>query len=124
MPSASWAWLPCRAAWRLRRRFPIVRWTPSCGTASFKEALNNVVRHAEASEVRLRIQVEDGELIISVTDNGRGLQPATETAPGMDGLANMRERMSVLGGRCEIRSAPAQGTTVLFGVRLPDDNHD
>ena len=91
---------------------------------AFKEALNNVVRHAEASEVRLRIQVEDGELIISVTDNGRGLQPATETAPGMDGLANMRERMSVLGGRCEIRSAPAQGTTVLFGVRLPDDNHD
>ena len=91
---------------------------------AFKEALNNVVRHAEASEVRLRILVQEGELIVSVTDNGRGLQPAAATEAGMDGLANMRERMSALGGRCEIRSAPAQGTTVLFGVRLPKDNHD
>ncbi len=86
---------------------------------AFKEALNNVVRHAEASDVRLRILVEDEELIVAITDNGRGLQPAAGTAPGKDGLANMRERLSALGGRCEIHSAPAQGTTVLFGVRLP-----
>jgi signal transduction histidine kinase len=91
---------------------------------AFKEALNNVVRHAEASEVRLRILVEDDELIVAVTDNGRGLQPAAVTEAGMDGLANMRARMSALGGRCEIRSAPAQGTTVLFGVRLSKDDND
>jgi signal transduction histidine kinase len=92
---------------------------------AFKEALNNVVRHAEASEVRLRIQVQDDELIVAVADNGRGLQPTAGTESGMDGLANMRARLSALGGRCEIRSAPAQGTTVLFGVRLPKDiNND
>ena len=48
---------------------------------AFKEALNNVVRHAEASEVRLRILVEDEELIVAITDNGRGLQPAAEPRP-------------------------------------------
>jgi len=86
---------------------------------AFKEALNNVVRHAEASEVRLRILAEDEELIVSVADNGRGLPPGATTASGMDGLANMRARLSAMGGRCEIQSVPAQGTTVIFGVRLP-----
>jgi len=91
---------------------------------AFKEALNNVVRHAEASEVRLRIRVEGEEMIVAITDNGRGLQAAAGTAPGKDGLANMRERLSALGGRCEIHSAPGQGTTVLFGVRLPKDSNN
>ncbi len=91
---------------------------------AFKEALNNVIRHAEASEVRLRILAQAEELIVSVADNGRGLPPGVTTASGMDGLANMPARLSAMGGRCEVQSVPAQGTTVILGVRLPRQNHD
>jgi len=91
---------------------------------AFKEALNNIVRHAQASEVCLRIRVEGDELIIAVSDNGRGLQPGAAMETGMDGLSNMRARLAALGGRCEIEGAPARGTTVLFEVRLSKENHD
>jgi signal transduction histidine kinase len=83
---------------------------------AFKEALNNVVRHAEATEVGLAINVEDGQLRIAVSDNGRGLESIPQ-GPGKDGLAGMRDRIAKLGGRCEINSHPGRGTTVEF--RLP-----
>jgi signal transduction histidine kinase len=83
---------------------------------AFKEALNNVVRHSEATEVGLIIEVARDELMIAVSDNGRGLESAPQ-APGNDGLAGMRERIATLGGHCEINSRPGRGTTVEF--RLP-----
>lgn len=84
---------------------------------AFKEALNNVVRHARATDVWLRIRVEGNDLTISVADNGRGLEDAP-AATGMDGLPNMQARLAALGGWCEIRSAPDAGTTVLFRMKL------
>ena len=90
---------------------------------AFKEALSNVVRHAEASEVHLRIQVDGSELLVSVGDNGRGL-PEDSKSPGMDGLSNMRERLAAIGGACEIQSGRAKGTTVIFRVSLNGENHD
>jgi signal transduction histidine kinase len=83
---------------------------------AFKEALNNVVRHSGATEVRLQIEVARNELMISITDNGRGLPPGNG-APGSDGLAGMHERMQQLGGACEVQSRAGEGTTVRF--RLP-----
>jgi signal transduction histidine kinase len=85
---------------------------------AFKEALNNVVRHSEATEVGLRIAVAEDELTIAVKDNGRGLESAPQ-APGNDGLAGMRERIAKLGGHCEINSHPGRGTTVEFRLPLP-----
>lgn len=82
---------------------------------AFKEALTNVVRHAQASEVRFGIGVEAGEVRLTVTDNGRGL-PATAPGEGMDGVANLRARCEKLGGRFEIHSEPGHGTTVRFSV--------
>jgi signal transduction histidine kinase len=81
-----------------------------------KEALNNVVRHAEATEVELRMEFAAEELAISVRDNGRGLPPG-EAHPGSDGLTGMRQRLRQLGGECQILSEPGRGTTVVF--RLP-----
>ncbi|HEY0947497.1 MAG TPA: PA14 domain-containing protein [Opitutaceae bacterium] len=78
---------------------------------ALKEVLNNVVRHAQATEVLLRIHVRDSELVLSVSDNGRGLGDAP-TEAGMDGLQNTRTRLAALGGRCDISSSPATGTTV------------
>jgi signal transduction histidine kinase len=85
---------------------------------AFKEALTNVFRHAEATQVRLRICVKDGSLLVELADNGRGYNPAARQA-GHDGLANMEERLKSLGGDCEITSNAHQGTTVRFQAPLP-----
>jgi signal transduction histidine kinase len=82
---------------------------------AFKEALTNVVRHSGATEVRLKIQVEHGELRMSIVDNGRGL-PASSHTDAMDGLVNMRTRIEKLGGSFEMASEARQGTTLRFCV--------
>ena len=84
---------------------------------AFKEALTNIVKHAEATEVRLNIQVERGQICLTVTDNGRGRIDLGQQ-DGMDGLANMRARLEKLGGRFEFNSKPDEGTTVRFNLPL------
>ena len=86
---------------------------------AFKEALNNAVRHSGASQILVAMEVVAGQLRIAVTDDGRGFVPA-DCLPGSDGLANMRDRLPKLGGRCEIKSQPGQGTTVEFWLPLKD----
>jgi glucose-6-phosphate-specific signal transduction histidine kinase len=84
---------------------------------AFKEALNNGVRHFQATEARLRLRVDSGELRFEITDNGRGLEGRLP-APGMDGLTGMQERLRGLGGTCRIESQAGQGTTVEFCLPL------
>lgn len=81
----------------------------------FKEALTNVVRHSQATQVTLSIEQKNGELCFSVADNGRGL-PTAERTEEMDGVANMRERMQRLDGGFEVISGPGNGTVVRFFV--------
>jgi len=83
---------------------------------AFKEALNNVVLHSGASEVQLVIEVSPDELMLSVSDNGRGFEERP-AAPGADGLEGMNRRMRDLGGSCEIKSQAGVGTSVI--LRLP-----
>ena len=85
---------------------------------AFKEALTNIVRHASATQVWLRISVLGDDLIVEVADNGRGLDLQARQ-PGSDGLENMRERLISLGGECLITSDAAQGTRVCFRAPLP-----
>lgn len=84
---------------------------------AFKEALTNVVRHAGASEVRLSIQVEQEQLWLTISDNGRGFSTKAHTE-AMDGVANMRTRIEKLGGQFEITGNPGSGTTVRFKIPL------
>jgi len=84
---------------------------------AFKEALNNVAQHSQATEVRLQIGLEQSELFLVVADNGRGLGSAVNGA-GMDGLANMRQRLKQAGGHCDITSEPGRGTTIRFFLPL------
>lgn len=86
---------------------------------TFKESLTNVVRHAHATQVWLRIAVRDRQLVVELADNGRGLN-LSATATGSDGLANMKERLKTLGGDCEIATNPNSGTTVRFSAPLPE----
>ena len=82
-----------------------------------KEALNNAVRHAGATEVILSLTFNAGQLIITVTDNGIGFVPGTKGTA--HGLGNMQGRLAKLGGQCHIDSTPGGGTTVTLKLALP-----
>lgn len=78
-----------------------------------QEALQNAVRHAGAQRVGVRLGRRDGRLVLEVTDDGAGFDPADPALRSRRlGLTSMEERAQRLGGRLEIRSAPGAGTTV------------
>jgi signal transduction histidine kinase len=81
-----------------------------------KEALNNIVRHAEATEVEFGMAVEDGRLAIDMTDNGKGF----EVGGGGHGLKNLPARLTKLGGTCVVESRVGGGTTVKIRLPLSD----
>ena len=76
-----------------------------------KEALNNVLKHAQATEVRIGLGVTDGRMTITITDNGRGFLPGQARAKG-DGLENMKQRLEQIGGRFVLESEPGRGTSI------------
>jgi signal transduction histidine kinase len=84
-----------------------------------KEALNNVVRHSGATEMRFEIAVAPGELRVTITDDGGGF--ATDQAANGNGLANCNGRLASLGGHCQISSRPGNGTAVTFVIPLPNN---
>lgn len=76
-----------------------------------KEALNNVIKHSGATEVRVSLSSSGGKLNLTVADNGRGF--VTEPLPGDgNGLGNMRQRLERIGGRLTLQSQPGQGTEI------------
>jgi signal transduction histidine kinase len=84
-----------------------------------KEALNNVFKHSQASEVSVAIAETSGALEIAVVDNGRGFDPRKPGARnGGNGLENMRQRMAGIGGAFCLASSIGQGTTLKFTVRV------
>jgi len=80
-----------------------------------QEALANVFKHAEASQVKAILEFRDDEVHLQVRDNGHGFNPETQI-PG-NGLKNMRQRAEELGGSFDLESAPGNGTQVF--IRLP-----
>jgi signal transduction histidine kinase len=80
------------------------------------EALNNVLKHSGASEVRIRVVLEPTLLSIEINDNGHGFELATGEAK-RSGLLHMRQRMAEIGGTCELTTAGA-GTQVRFTLPL------
>ncbi|MGV3531007.1 MAG: sensor histidine kinase, partial [Chthoniobacteraceae bacterium] len=83
----------------------------------FQEVLTNVARHAEASKVWILLDVRQNDLLLTVTDNGRGMDGKPTNA--QLGLVGMRERAFAAGGSLEISSTPGEGTTV--SVKVPLD---
>jgi signal transduction histidine kinase len=84
-----------------------------------QEALRNIARHAKASIVELSLALSEGGLLLTVTDNGRGFDPAAPARRPSVGQASMRERIRSLGGKLDIQSAPGMGTTVVAWVPIP-----
>jgi len=83
-----------------------------------KEALQNIVKHARATEVCLRIHAPGPGLRIVIEDNGCGFDRPPEDALA-DGLRNMRQRMDEIGGRCLIQSRPGTGTEIVIEMPWP-----
>ena len=82
-----------------------------------KEALNNVLRHSQADEVALKIRLRKNEIVVSVTDNGKGFDPATADRE-RNGLHNMKIRAADAGGQLTIDSQPGAGCKLEFRVPL------
>jgi signal transduction histidine kinase len=82
---------------------------------AIKEALNNVVKHSGATELRLHIGCEKRRLVVVVQDNGKGFD-MKHTKPQRHGLTNLCERMVEFGGTCEIVTQPGKGCRVEFNV--------
>ena len=85
-----------------------------------KEAITNVVRHAKASSVWLRLRLEPGRFVLEIADDGRGVAHLADDqrAPTRNGLRNMRKRMEDVGGGFEIGPAPEGGALVKLTVPI------
>jgi PAS domain S-box-containing protein len=86
----------------------------------FQETLTNVSRHAEATQVDVRLGREDGNIVLEVRDYGRGIGEEQFAASRSLGILGMRERALLLGGVLTIRGAPGKGTIVR--VVIPEVN--
>ncbi len=83
----------------------------------FQETLTNVTRHARASRVDVRLREQNGDIILEVKDNGRGISEAEIHNFKSIGLLGMQERATLLGGKVTWHGRPGQGTLVV--VRIP-----
>jgi PAS domain S-box-containing protein len=81
-----------------------------------QELLTNVMRHAAASQVHMRLYQERARVTLEVTDNGKGIARERMTQPHSFGLRGMRERASLLGGHFQITGTAGVGTTACASV--------
>jgi signal transduction histidine kinase len=95
-------------------------WDQDLNTAFFRifqETLTNIIRHANATRVDVRLAEMSGYLVLEVKDNGRGISEAEIKNTRSIGLLGMRERAALLGGEVRVSGEPGKGTTVR--VRIP-----
>jgi signal transduction histidine kinase len=85
-----------------------------------QEALNNIRKHSEASDISITLELKVNEIKMTVTDNGRGFAISRLTEDlakeGKLGILGMQERARLIGGRLEISSEPGKGTNVIAKV--------
>lgn len=85
-----------------------------------QESLTNVAKHARASNVDVRLERADGELVLTVRDDGAGFSLDTSRKPNSYGLIGLRERVFLLGGKVRIDSAPGDGARIEVRLPLPE----
>ena len=84
-----------------------------------REAINNIVKHAEASNVEIRLQFSDQALVLEISDDGRGIAEPRRQTPADGGLAHLRDRADRLRARLDILPRPTGGTSILLTVPYP-----
>ena len=85
-----------------------------------QEALNNVSKHAQASQAWTDLTVENTTITLVVQDNGHGFDPEKDQSKGI-GLAGLRERLTIAGGFFKVSSNPVRGTIVMAQLPLPEE---
>ena len=83
----------------------------------FQEALTNVLRHARATRVHITLERDEGDIVLSVRDDGRGITEGEKQGRQTLGLLGMRERAHLVGGEVNVAGVEGEGTTVV--VRVP-----
>lgn len=86
-----------------------------------QEAINNIIKHSEATEFNIRIFDERKSLKMVISDNGIGFVP--DYSPRGLGLSNMRERIEYLNGRLKIESLPGHGTLLVFEIKKENNEN-
>jgi signal transduction histidine kinase len=83
-----------------------------------QEALNNAIRYADASEIAVRLTKHPDRLRLTVTDDGQGIAGSIESAnlvaQGHFGVAGMRERAAMIGGKLDVQTSLGYGTVVIL----------
>ncbi|MEW6305966.1 MAG: two-component regulator propeller domain-containing protein, partial [Verrucomicrobiota bacterium] len=82
-----------------------------------REAMNNLLKHSNATEATLTLSAVDGSFELKIEDNGRGFSPEATGESTRNGLRNMKSRIAEIGGEFHLTSAPGKGT--LVAVRIP-----
>lgn len=92
-------------------------------TAAYRisqEALTNVARHASATRAKVTMSFDNGNLALTIRDNGKGFEPEALGETDGLGMANMRERAYLVGGLFDVQSRPEGGTRICFTVPLTE----
>jgi PAS domain S-box-containing protein len=84
-----------------------------------QESLTNVARHSNATRVEIRLERDGEHAVLTVRDDGTGMEAGAQAKPRSFGLRGIRERVLVLGGEVELTSRPGEGTTLRARVPLP-----
>jgi signal transduction histidine kinase len=98
---------------------PEVQIESDCGTALFRilqEAFTNIIRHAHAKRIIVRLKQDGSDTTMVVSDNGIGLEQGQILQLSALGLIGMRERIRPFGGTVTFAGSPGQGTTVTVVV--------
>jgi len=108
--------IPCRIV-SLEEEVPLGPDESTAVVRIFQEALTNILRHAQATSVDVAMKREDGDLTLSVYDNGRGIAEDEKSGLQTLGILGMQERAHLIGGDVEINGIQGKGTEVK--VRVP-----
>ncbi len=95
--------------------------TPDIEQAVYRitqEALENVITHAQARNLTVQLGRFDSQLVLTVSDDGTGFDPATHKSARRFGIQGMRERAEMIGGVLELETTPGQGTIVMLSIEV------
>lgn len=87
-----------------------------------QELVTNVMRHAHASKAGMRLTMQEGQLVLTVYDDGRGLRPEQWREGRSLGLRGLHERVKLVGGAVKIVSAPNQGTEITLSLPMKHES--
>lgn len=84
----------------------------------FQETLTNILRHANASKITVKLEQNNGQVQLVIKDNGVGIQKEKISGPNSFGLIGMRERVHMLNGKLKIKGVPNKGTSITVSIPL------